>query len=125
MGESSASIRNKAGDNIYFFCTSGQAKQKAGVYINLKDSKKIGSYSIVQFVVDGKNYALGTKSGAYDASGRAFFGDLYSVVTAISESDAPSFTIEIPEKGVEKTFSLLNARDHLGKPPKSLIDPCV
>lgn len=124
MGETSANVQNKSGDKVYIYCTSGQEDKKAGLNLEFKDYKKIGKFETVQFVVDGKNYALGTQSGTYEAVGRSFFNDLYSVVIAISEAKSGYFTVEIPEKNIARRFSALNAADRLGKPPQTLIDPC-
>ncbi|AWN53987.1 hypothetical protein [Methylobacterium sp. 17Sr1-1] len=125
QGTLEAKITNRSKDELIVYCASGQDDHPAGMFFTIggwtyRPREKV----YVQFVVDEKNHSFEFAETQYEASGRAFFGNLYNFVAALASSRSSSFLFEIPAENISRSLSLLNVGDALGKPSDLIVDGC-
>lgn len=120
QGTAVATINNRRGSSLQFSCNSGGLPPIApSLTVTFKDHPIAGEISY-QFVVDGKNYPVSLKDGRLAAITTWQRNTLAATAEALARSDSASFRVEVPDAGVAEEFSLLNAKDALGMPGRTL-----
>ena len=114
QGTVEAIIRNAAGSSVNIYCPSGQLDTTPGMFIKVDKVRPRKDEQIhVQIVVDGKNHAFGLREIEFQASGRANFKSLHSLIDDLAKAKGKQFSVEFPKFGMAERFSLLDARKTL------------
>jgi len=111
QGTTEAAIQSKDGSSLHIYCAEG-GDGFAGVILLGLGSKLKGNH-LLQVVVDGRSTQVGLENGTMKGGWREGNNEIFSLVRALLNTKAKSFTAELPDLGLSEVFSTLNVRDAL------------